>query len=265
MFDGLSRIGPSGVPRPIPPRPAPMDVRAMLPVLRAEAAEIAVKFLAVAAAQNAIAVTQWLVMNWGAGADVRDPCHPARAAAMDETSPAYRLVEAQDALATACRRYRMITGRDGVALARERIEGGYGAVVTDYALQPVVDSAWLDDLTVEAGHNLDPLPPAPEPTPAQRRTSAAACAEWMLSEPEMGDLADRLRALLAACRGGDGDPREPGTAAAIQGVITAICDAVRRGCPQELLQIALDTWGDAAGGLRVTVEVGQPSTHPSKE
>jgi hypothetical protein len=64
MFDGLSRIGPSGVPRPIPPRPAPMDVRAMLPVLRAEAAEIAVKFLAVAAAQNAIAVTQWLVMNW---------------------------------------------------------------------------------------------------------------------------------------------------------------------------------------------------------
>jgi hypothetical protein len=160
----------------------------------------------------------------------------------------------------------MITGRDGVALARERIEGGYGAVVTDYALQPVVDSAWLDDLTVEAGHNLDPLPPAPEPTPAQRRTSAAACAEWMLSEPEMGDLADRLRALLAACRGGDGDPREPGTAAATGGVEAAVGDALRRGCPQELLQIALDTWADATCGPKITVQiVDQPSTHPSKE
>src|SRR6185437_4665470 len=119
MFDGIGRLP---MRKPGPPRPAPLDTRPLLPVLRAQAAEGAVGALAHAVALNADAAAGWLAANWGPGADTRDPSHPVHEYATDPGSPFPRLAEAQEALADACHRYRSKTGRDGIALARRVIE-----------------------------------------------------------------------------------------------------------------------------------------------
>jgi hypothetical protein len=146
MFVGLSPTGPSSLPRPPLPHSAPIDTTA---TLRAEAAEIAVEFLAVAVAKNTIATSRWLALSWGVD-DLRDAGCLARAAALDPSSPPWKLAMAREALHTACWRFKLATGRDGVALARQHIVRSYGAAVADAALKPLVDSAaasaWLDDL-----------------------------------------------------------------------------------------------------------------------
>jgi len=232
-----------------------MDVRVMLPMLRAEAAEVAVEFLAMAAAENAIAVTRWVVLNWGADAGLRGAAHPSHAAALERSSPAWKLADARDALDTACWRYRLSTGYDGLALARQHIVHRYGTVVADYTLKPLVDAAtagaWLDDLLMQDGP--EPLPPEPEPTPTQRRASAAAMAEWSLSLPEMDDLGRRLGALLAACAADSGAQPSLVTVDALAAVRVAIGAALCRGFDVAGMQAVLDTWTAATGGPQITV------------
>ena len=129
-----------------------IDVRAMLPLIRAQSAEVAVEHLAAIAGANALAVLQ--------SRGMRDPTDPA--------SPVWRLAEAQAHLVTACWRYRVSTGRDeGLALARTQLTQAYGPELADYALRPLTvaatDHPELD--AILAGDTPEPLPPEPEATP----------------------------------------------------------------------------------------------------
>src|SRR4051812_36900203 len=107
MFDGIARLP---MYEPTPPRPAPLDTRRLLPLLRAQEAEVAVSVLARVVAINADTAARWLATNWGLYADLSDPQHPARAAMLEPSAPTWKLAEAQDALASACRRYRDAAG-----------------------------------------------------------------------------------------------------------------------------------------------------------
>jgi hypothetical protein len=253
---------------PVPPRPAPLDVRAMSPALRAMPAAEALRLAALAVVANADALRRWLRTNWclGPDADLSDPNHPARVAARDPSSPTPKLVDAHIELSEACQRYRDQTGRDGVALATQHIVQFWDEAA-DILLKPLVQDAtehgWYGP---RPGGRGVVRPPAPKPTPAQWQAAFTAYADWILSEPDIGGLADQLRVLLEACRAGGGDPHEPGTAAAIQGVGTAVAGALRRECPQDLLETALDAWAAGTGGPKITLVVDdQPSAHPSTE
>jgi hypothetical protein len=212
--------------------------------------------LAHVVASNARAHTDWLATNWGAGTDMSDPNHPARIAARDPSSPGQKLVDAQAELAAACKRYRACTGRDGLPLARHVIAQLAGVADADRLLEPLTQDALEHGWNAPQPSGPAPLPPAPEPTPAQCRAAAAASAEWLLSNPDMGDLAGRLGALLAAYEAGD----ENLATEAAAGVQAALGDALRHGCPSELLQITLDIWAKATGrpGIKVFVS-DQPS------
>jgi len=247
----------------MPPQPAPMDVCAILPMLRAEDAEITVEFLARAVAGNALTALRWLVSNWGAGAGahLRDPYHPVCVAILDSASPWTKFCEAQGALHMACWRYRMSTGQDGLALAREVISFERGATVADFALRSLaeiaVEDAWLDDLLMESGP--EPLPSMPPPTLAERHAAARASKDWLLSWPDMNDLAARLEALLAACKAdGAADPRAPVVQAALAGVRAEVGKILRGSTDPglvELVQATLSAWANATGGPRITVTV----------
>jgi hypothetical protein len=254
MFDGLDRLPLP--PAPVPPRPSPLDTRAIMPLVRAQEAEIAVEMLASAVGANAAATARWLALNWGEWVEIRDPAHPAHAAALDPGSPAWKLAEARDALATACWRLRISTGRDdGISLARRVIEDAYGADVADSALKPLVDAAAecpeLDALI--AGDMPEPLAPEPAPTPSERRAAIEAIARCMLSEAAMGDLDARLAALLAAMEADAGDRRGQRTADAIKAVRGAVEAALRQGVDMETMQAALDRWAEATGGPEIVL------------
>ena len=100
MFDATY---PPAASATISPRPAPLDTRALLPMLRIQAAEVPLECLAHAAGGNAVSTARWLALKSGVDADLRDPCHPARSAALDAEStgaearrrpgsPTYRLL-----------------------------------------------------------------------------------------------------------------------------------------------------------------------------
>jgi len=239
-------------PSLVSPRPAPLDVCAMGPTLRAATAEDAVRLLAHAVVNNACAVTDWLATNRGAGADLCSPQHPALVAAGDPSAPPQKLVDAQAELAVACRRYRACTGRDGLALARHDIARLHSAALAGQLLKPLAQDALEHGWNAPQPGGPAPLPPALGPTLAQRRAAAAASAEWLLSNPDMGDLADRLGVLLAAHEA-EGKNL---TAEATAGVQAALDGALRHGCPSELLQITLDIWAKATGCPRIIVRVG---------
>jgi hypothetical protein len=261
MLDGHTFFSDPG-PRPLPARPAPLDARAVLPMLRAEAAEVAVEFLAHAAGANAVATARWLALNWGAEADLRDHRHPARAAAQEPSSPAWKLAEAQVMLDTACRRYRIATGRDGLALARKTIDRLYGTPVADYALKPLIEAAARSSEidAIIAGDTPEPelLPRAPEPTPAQRKAGIEAMADWWLSHPEMGDLSRRLDALLAACEAEGRNQHAQATAGALEAVKGSIRAALERGAELESMQFTLNLWAKATGGPQINLSTDAP-------
>jgi hypothetical protein len=250
MFDATGF--PPRRPEPQPLRPAPLDIHALLPLLRVQAAEAALEHLAIAVGANAVALRLWMRDNAltpnGAYAD------------LGPSSPAWQLAAAQEALATACWRYRISTGYDGLALARRVVEQNHGAELAAYALRPLTiaaaDCPELDDLI--AGDTPEALLPEPEPTVAQRRAAAVAMAEWMLSEPAMGDLGAGLEALLAACEADGGDPQGEATRGAVAAVGEAVGAALRRGCEAACVQSALNWWTAAAGGPTITVRVGDP-------
>ena len=267
MFDGNLRIDRSGPRRPVPPRPAPIDVAAMLPMLRTEAAEASLEFLAVATGANVVVLMRWLSINWGPDADLCDPGHPARAEALDPSSPPWKLAMARDALSTACWRYRMSTGGDGLALARQHLVRLYGASVADYALNPLVtaaaEDAWLDDLLME--NKPKSLPRGPEPSPAERTAAKQSVAAWALSDPDMGDLQRHLEALRAAYEVEEaGDPHGQATVAALAAVHASIQSALWRAedtermYTAELVQVTLDAWSAATGGPHISIQVGDP-------
>lgn len=249
------------MPRPTPPRPAPIDTRALLPVLRTMAAEAIVEHLAVNAGINAACMQEWIADNWGTGADLRNHNHPWRAAALDPHSPPAKFGEAIAALAGACRRYRMTTGRDGVMLAREVAARRHGTSLADNIIETMRQAAtvWdeVDDLLF--GDGPVELPAAPEPTPAQRQAAAAAGLDHALSYPDMHDLRARLDALAAAWRAHDnGDAPAVRAAlddlkACIDSIVAAAGDA-ERAATVEMTRVALGIW-QAASGVPVQINL----------
>jgi hypothetical protein len=272
MFDGIGRLP---MRRPIPPRPASLDTRPLLPMLRAQAAEGAVEALAHAVALNTDAAAGWVAANWGSDADTRDPSHPVHVYAAEPGSPFVRLAEAQEALATACHRYRSKTGHDGVALARRVIEGRYGARLAAAALAPLdAAKAIADEVAAvfkaetpppPAGAELDgaiddllsctPEPPASEPTPEQSQAYRSTIAEWLLTDPVFDGITERLGALLSACRAAEADGC-PNVSAAVESLEVSIGDALRAGVDPDVMQALLDYWSLTTGGPRVDVTVG---------
>jgi hypothetical protein len=277
MFDGVTSRLP--MRDPVPPRPAPFDVRAVLPLVCAQAAEAAVEALAHVVGGNALAVARWLNLNWGTNPDIRDPAHPAHVAALDESSPSWRLAEAQDALASACRRYQAATGQNGLATAHRIIETGYGAGVAAFALKPLDTAAAVSakvagwtraenrellpplssaEMRVAIDELLrldDPEPPL-EPTPEQWTAGRSAIAEWMLSDPDLDGLSGRLGALLGACKVAGGNPSHSDVTAALEAAGVAIGDALARGYEPKCMQAVLACWSTATGGPKITITVG---------
>jgi len=258
MFDGLTRLP---MPRPTPPRPAPIDTTALLPVLRTMAAEAMVEHLAMDAGINAACVQRWLADNWGAGADLRDHNHPWRAAALDPDSPPAKYGEALAALADACWRYRMTTGHDGARLAREIMARHHGVPLADHITATMLQTATVWDEVDDLVFGNDPveLPASPEPTPAQRQAASAAALDYALSQPELDGLRPRLDALAAAWRAHDnGDA--PAVRAALDAVgvciggILAGAGEADRAVVVQMAQMALDIWA-AASGMPVQINV----------
>ncbi|MGH7121957.1 MAG: hypothetical protein ACREFP_23685 [Acetobacteraceae bacterium] len=266
MFDGLDRLPLP--PAPIPPRPSALDTRAIMPMVRALEAEVAVEILASAVGANAVAVARWLALNWGDGADIRDPAHPAHVAALEPASPTWKLAEARDALATACWRLRISTGRvDGLVSARHAIECAYGADVAECALKPLVDAAAecpeLNALI--AGDTPEPLPSEPPATSSERQAGAQAIAAWLFSVPDMSELKTALARLQEAAQADAGSAKSnraiEATGAArdaLGAVRESISEALARGIEPEEIQAMLDWWTEATGApqIRINVERG---------
>lgn len=174
--------------------------------------------LARALGNNVGAARRWINSNWGPNADLGDPAHPVYAASLPRASPPHKLAEAQDAVASACRRYQAATGRDGFKLARQVIEDSYGAEIASIAMKPIeaaaavsarIARAW--EVGGEASTNadleiaIDELisdAPLPDASVEQRQAGRSAIAEWMLSEPELDGVTERLGALLSVCNAG---------------------------------------------------------------
>jgi len=266
MFDGIARLGNE----PIPVRPNALDTPALLPLLAAQSAEDAVRTLAHVVAINAQATADWIRANWGDDADVRDAAHPVHAAALDPASPACRLVEAQEALLSACQHYRSKTGQDGLALARGVVEG-YGQGIADRTLQPIERAEALAtriaaelrlpdsqlssrELDIAIDDLLTPAePPSAAPTPAQRQAGRSAIVEWMLTDPELDGLNERLGALLSACKA---DHATPEVSRAAEALGAAVGHAIGRGYDAECMREVLACWSAATGGPRIAIEIG---------
>lgn len=239
-----------------------IDTRALLPMLRAEAAEMGVTHLAHIAAVNALATVRWLAETWCEDAGPHDRRHPALAAAQDPASPAWRLADTQVALSGACDCYRATTGADGLALARQVIERDYGSVVADYALKPLLAVAAANVELAALGFDINALidaaeltapPPPPVPTPAQLQAGAGALANWALSDPRICGLADRLRALQEAQQADAGEAHGRMTAPALAAVCAALQAAADQDVEPERMQGTLDLWARATGGPRIVV------------
>jgi hypothetical protein len=257
MFDTSSSFPPFS-PDPVAPRPAPLDTYAMLPMLQAQAAEASLEFLAVATGANALALWRWLEIN-----DLsRDQ---ALATIDDPASPLLRLALAQDALATACWRYRITTGHDGLALARHVIARSHGVQLADYALRPLVrataDCPELD--TLLAGSAPEQLPPEPAPTVAERRTGLRALAAWLLSDPALDGLQERLEAWRLACEPEGAEPGDQAVQHALAAVGEAIGLAFRRGVEPGFVRITLNTWSEAFDAPRIDLMVRPVTDRPA--
>lgn len=267
----------------VPPRPAPLDTRALLPLVRAQEAEGAVRSLAHVVANNAVAAARWIALNWGSGPDLSHPDHPARAAALSEGSPMWKLAEAQDALESASRRYRTATGRCALPVARQII-ARYGEHVADYALKPIENSTFVvaefaavserqpfdsegppsPVLTAaELDAAIDELlqgsrePPVPEPTSEQRQAGHLAIADWMLTDPDLVGLTEQLGALLSACEIAQDNPDTPQVRAALRAVESAVAEALIRGYDAECMEAVLDCWAAATNGPRITLTINR--------
>jgi hypothetical protein len=261
MFDGVATRMP--MRDPVSPRPGPIDTHALLPLLRAQAAEAAVQSLAHIVGTNAMATWRWLRTNWGDD-DLRDQGHPARVAALDPHSPAWKLGEAQDALATACRRYEAATGGDGLALARTTLRS-YNGELVEHALRPVeralrLAAEWASFFDAIEVPPLDagvlPNSAATAPTPEQWTAGRSAIAEWMLSDPDLDGLSDALGSLLSACKSEGYDGSLPAVSDALAAVRESVSDALARGFDPECLQAVLGCWTAATGGPTINITVG---------
>jgi hypothetical protein len=84
------------------------------------------------------------------------------------------------------------------------------------------------------------------------RRPAKAISDKALTHPGMGDLGDRLEALLAAYLAEGCDAARPMTAAAWQGVSAALEAAVH--CIGDLgfVQLTLNAWSNGTGVPRIT-------------
>jgi hypothetical protein len=254
MFDGIYDPRRFPTRRPKSPRPPPIDTRHLLPLLRTQAVDAGLSTLAHVVAGNAIAYSRWLDLNWPNG-DFDDPAHPARAAALEESSPRLALVRAQCALEEACQRYRAATGNDGLQLAYEIIER-YGRQVAEAALRPLTEAASLWGTLDETA----PPEPAPDPTPEEWQAGRLEIATWMLQDPDLAGLAEPLEALRRACDAA-GDPhRDPGVSAALEALAAVISDIVARDAELvELVELSLDAWAAANPGapqIRLTPGTG---------
>jgi hypothetical protein len=232
-----------------------LDVQALMPLLCAMEAEAAVEALATVVAENSRAAWPWIARHRDAaglrGDDLLD-------ASLHQSSPVRKLAEAQDALSTACWRYRISTGRDGLALARETIERIYGTNVATWALRPLVIAAeaWAEVDDIIASGPPEPLPPEPEPTVEQRRAGARVFAEWYLSDPRFRPLKDSLEALMVS-RGAGARDYGP---TALEAVRSALVAARDDGVEVEALQIVLTMWTAATGGPEFTLTAEKEPT-----
>src|SRR5580704_9448978 len=103
-------------------------------------------------------------------------------------------------------------------------------------------------------------PAAPDPTLEQWQTGRSEIAQWMLSDPDLAGLAERLEALRLACDA-VGDPdRDQGVSAALEALAAVISDIVARDAELvELVELSLDAWAAANPGalqIRLTPSTG---------
>ena len=235
-----------------------------------------VEALAHAAAVNTVAAARWLDANGGA---TLTRAHPAYADVLDPSSPVGSLVEAQDALTSACRRYRLATGQNGVAMARRVIEASYNPAVAAAALRPLeapadfldalfrsnagmpAQAAELPHLTPEEltaaiddllSDEPEPVPPD-HPTPEEWQAGRSAVADWMLGDPELDGLAERLGALLSTFKAAAEPNTDHAFAVAVAALLRAVGDALARGFECGAMQAVLDCWSAATGGPRICV------------
>ena len=121
MFDGIPE---SSIPSPS--HEPPPDILPMIPMLRAEVAEIGVELLA----RQVTTLARDALLR---------PAESPRdgSAALPVPSFAWTLADAQTALWDACGRYCAVTGRDGLMLAHETIQRDHGQVVASLVLAPL--------------------------------------------------------------------------------------------------------------------------------
>jgi hypothetical protein len=161
------------------------------------------------------------------------------------------------------------TGQDGLALARGIVEG-YGQGIADRALQPLEREALATRIAAElrlpdsqlSSRELDIAiddlltpaePPSAAPTPAQRQAGRSAIVEWMLTDPELDGLNERLGALLSACKA---DHATPEVSRAAEALGAAVGHAIGRGYDAECMREVLACWSAATGGPRIAIEIG---------
>lgn len=234
----------------------PMDVRALLPVLRARSVEVEVGALAVALAHNLTELAWWVASKWPSD-DFDAADHPWRRAYLDGTTPAGRAVDAHAALHAACGRYQGATGRDGLDFAHSAIVRTFGSGIADAVLKTLFDirstETELDRMIERALHAEDEAAPSP-PTAEQCAAAVATLLDVSFSAPRM----DSLRACLDALRGLTGSEEADGARRVQQAqeAVGAACqDAVAAGVDPEEIQTALEFWANVTGGARVTLNV----------
>jgi hypothetical protein len=105
----------------------------------------------------------------------------------------------------------------------------------------------IDDLLTPAE------PPSAAPTPAQRQAGRSAIVEWMLTDPELDGLNERLGALLSACKA---DHATPEVSRAAEALGAAVGHAIGRGYDAECMREVLACWSAATGGPRIAIEIG---------
>lgn len=242
-------------PAPRGVMPPTLATRALLPLLRVQASEAAVVFLARAAAINTIAAARWAAITWGPDARF-DAHHPAAAADLD--TPIGRAADAIASLAGACGRHRAVTGQDGLDIAETVVARDFGAAVAAAVLGPLLSVRKADlAFASETGFDLDAaidesgpadVPRDPDPTSSDRAAGCAAILDYLMADHRLAPVRGALEA-LAAASGGELD-------AAVVAVAAALQAAADQGLSLTELRTALDAWSDATGGPRVSVNGG---------
>ena len=148
---------------------------------------------------------------------------------------------------------------DGLRVAYGLIERGYGRTVADATLRPLTKAAsFWKFLYGTAPSELEPA--APDPTPEQWQTGRSEIAQWMLSDPDLAGLAERLEALRLVCDAAGDPDSNPGVSAALEALAAVISDVVARDAELvELVELSLDAWAAANPGapqIRLTPTTG---------